>query len=114
MGGVGGHADKVAFALEPWALLDAVLSLFGRPESEAVVVLCNEHCILCACGFRGSHPLVGVYLRGVEDGGIGGAIAPLAAEEGVWGEGGDDPDFEVLPLELSWARHDVGEALGDG
>ena len=66
--GVGGHADEVAFAVEPRAVFDAVVGLLGGPEGEAVVVLGDEHGVFCACGFGGFHPLVGIDVGGVEDG----------------------------------------------
>ena len=112
MGGVGGHADEVAFAVEPGAFLYGVFGLFAGPEREAVVVLGDEDRVLCACGFCGLHPLVGVDVGGVEDGGVGGAVAPLAVEEGVGGEVDDDADLEVLPGCLGWGGFDVDEVLG--
>ncbi len=112
VGGVGGHADEVAFAVEPGAFLYGVFGLLAGPEGETVVVLGDEDRILCACGFCGLHPLVGVDVRGIEDGGVGGAVAPLAVEEGVGGEVDDDADFEVLPGCLGGGGFDVDEVLG--
>src|SRR5260370_28323227 len=75
------------------------------------MMLGDEDGVLCAGCFGGFHPLVGVDVGGMEDGGIGGAVAPLAVQESVGSEVDDDADLEVLPLDLRWAWLDVHEVL---
>ena len=55
-----------------------------------------EHDVASTRIFRGSYPLVGIGVGGIEDLGIGGAIAPLAIEESVGAEMDDDAKFEIL------------------
>ena len=75
------------------------------------MVLGDEDYIFCACGFCGLHPLVGVNVRGIKDGGVGGTIAPLAVEEGVGGKVDDDADLKVLPGCLGGRGFDVDKVL---
>lgn len=53
-------------------------------------------------------------IGGIEDGGIGGAVAPLTIQEGIGAEVDDYADFEVLPGGLLRAWLDVGEILRRG
>ena len=74
-------------------------------------MLGDEHDIFCAGVADGLHPLVGIELGGIEDRGVGGAVAPLLIEKGVGGEVDDDAELEVLPGDLLRRGLDVGEAL---
>src|SRR6185437_2816755 len=55
-GGAGHVADHVAFAVAPWGVLDAVGSLGGGPEAEAIVVLGDEDHVFGAGIANGFHP----------------------------------------------------------
>ena len=63
VGGVGGHADEVSFAIEPGAVFDAVVGLLAGPEGEAVVMLGDEHSIFVRQRLS-QLPSTGRYRRG--------------------------------------------------
>ena len=75
-------------------------------------MLGDEDDILCAGGADGAHPLVGIELGRIEDGGTGRAVAPLAIEKGVGGEVEDDAELEILPGDLIGSGSYVGGCLG--
>ena len=96
----------------PRAAFYAVVGLLAGPESRSRRDAWRRGPRTLRLRILRPHPLVGVDVRGIEDGGVGGAVAPLAVEEGVGGEVDDDADFEVLPGCLGWGGFDVDEVLG--
>ncbi len=107
--GGGGHiADDVALPVLEGARLDGVSGLLGRPENEAVVMLGDQDDVPGAGGLNGVHPLIGIEVDWVEDFRVGGAVTPLAIEEGVGRKVEDDAELEVLPDRLLRGRLEVG------
>ena len=78
------------------------------------MMLGDKHNIPRAGAANGLHPLVGIKLRWVEDGGVGCSVAPFAIEKCVGGEVDDDAEFEILPVDLLRRRLDLREVLGEG
>ena len=109
--GVGSEADEVAFAVEPGAGFDGVVCVGARKQSEPVVMFGDKYGVLRARCPGGLHPLIGVDVSGVEDGGRCRTVSPLAIQEGIGGKVQDDTDLEILPLQLCGAWLDVGKAL---
>src|SRR5579859_490458 len=104
-------ADDVTLSVLPWAVLDAVLGLPGRPETEAIVMLRHHYHVLRARGFDGAHPLIWIELSRVENRRNRGAIAPLAIQKSVGREMKNDSELKVLPIGLLRRWLDVGKVL---
>lgn len=77
-----------------------VVGVGGGPEAEAVVVLGSEDEAGESVVGGGAGPLGGGEGRGVEDGGVGEAGAPLSVGEGVGAEVEEEGHLRLLPPEL--------------
>src|ERR1700723_456502 len=101
LAGRGGNImDEISLASFPGTGFDAIFSLRGRPQAEAVVMFGDEDNVFDPCGFGGLHPLLGICLSRIKDGRVRGAVSPLAVHEGVWTEVNDRADFQILPGDL--------------
>ena len=82
---------------------DGIIRIPGRPQAEAVVVLCSDDDALYACGFESAHPLLAVKPAGIEDRRVGIAVSPLAVRESIGPEMDECPYLVLLPGELRGA-----------
>src|SRR5262249_9735362 len=109
--GSGDFAYDVALATSPWTLLDAVVGLFGRPQAETVVMLCDHYDILDAGRLDGAHPLFRVKLCRIEDLRISGSVTPFSVLKCIWPEVNDRANLEILPFDLLRRRLHVDKIL---
>src|ERR1700679_1315002 len=109
--GAGNLAHHIAMAIQPGARFDAVTCLLGGPEAKAIVMLGDQHNVLCAGVANRLHPLIGIKMCRVEDRRIGCAVSPFPIEKCISGEVDDDAKLQILPFDLLGRRLNVREVL---
>ena len=75
------------------------------------MMLGDQHYVSDSRRLRRLHPLLWVYIRRIENGGVGGAVSPLAIHKCIRTEVNDRAHLKVLPRDLLRTGLDVGEIL---
>ena len=97
-------SDNIALAVFPRASYDGVIGVLGRPQAEAIMVLCSEDDQRYAGLYGSVHPLVGVESHGVEYCGVFAPGSPFGVGEGVDAEVEEHNELSLLPFELGKGR----------
>lgn len=99
-----GRLDKlfhhISFPILPRASNDRVISVFGRPQAESIVVLGRQNHQRDAGLSSCIGPLAGVEARWIEDGRAFQAGAPFSIGEGVDTKMEEHYDLSLLPFQL--------------
>src|SRR2546425_6980789 len=89
--------DDVAASCTPRTVLDRVLGIARRPETETVVVFAGEDQPFHPAVPRGSYDLVGIKIGGIEQRGRLVAVTPLAVGKRVEREMQEAVELELVP-----------------
>ena len=103
-------AHHIALAILVGTVLDAIIGVFGGPQTEAIVVFSRQDDAFHATGFQSLHPLVDIAIaqRGVENIDRIVAIAPLHAVVTTVGVGtvmDEGIGLHALPRHLMGGGH---------
>ena len=81
------------------------------PQAEAVVMLAGENQPFHARGLDGLHPLLGIQLLGIENGGVLRAVPPFPIRKGVHGKMDKGVEFHILQGDLPGSGNDLNQLL---
>ena len=84
---------------------DTILCQLGRPQAETVVMFGGNNRHLESRLLQGTHPLLAVQLRGLEEGRFLLAAPPLVSGKGVDAEMQETGELHLLPLQLLRSGH---------
>ena len=112
-GRFGDLANLIALASPPRTAGNRVVGVASLPQAQPVVVLADEDQHLAVGILDGAHPLLRVERRGIEDGGVLPAVAPLDAAEGVRAVMEEEGPFHPHPRRLVGTRQDLHRLFRD-